>query len=198
MNCISEIKLITLGNSHVGKTSFINRYTENTFSIHIPSTIGIDNKYKIEKLDNNEKIKVTIFDTNGQERFRSISYNMLKNANGVLLFFDVTSRDSFDSIKEWMNNIYNFKDEKFPIVLIGNKIDKNKDERQVLKEEGESEAEKYKIKYFETSCKMDINIKETILYLLSIINKTDDHNDSIKIKPMKKKRIKCCHKNTLN
>ena len=195
MNCIREIKLITLGNSHVGKTSFINRYVENTFSIHISSTIGIDNKDKIEIIDNNEKVKVIIFDTNGQERFKSISFNMLKNANGVLLFFDVTNRDSFDSIKEWMNNIYNFKDEKFPIVLIGNKIDINKDERQVLKEEGESEAEKYKIKYFETSCKMNINIKETILYLLSKIEEPDDRNDSIIIKPMKKHRKKCCQKN---
>ena len=195
MNCIREIKLITLGNSHVGKTSFINRYVENTFSIHISSTIGIDNKDKIEIIDNNEKVKVIIFDTNGQERFKSISFNMLKNANGVLLFFDVTNRDSFDSIKEWMNNIYNFKDEKFPIVLIGNKIDINKDERQVLKEEGESEAENYKIKYFETSCKMNINIKETILYLLSKIEEPDDRNDSIIIKPMKKHRKKCCQKN---
>ena len=195
MNSIREIRLITLGNSHVGKTSFINRYVENTFSIHISSTIGIDNKDKIEIIDNNEKVKVIIFDTNGQERFKSISFNMLKNANGVLLFFDVTSRDSFDSIKEWMNNIYNFKDEKFPIVLIGNKIDINNVERQVLKEEGESEAENYKIKYFETSCKMNINIKETILYLLSIIEKPDDRNDSIIIKPMKKHRIKCCQKN---
>ena len=195
MNSIREIKLITLGNSHVGKTSFINRYVENTFSIHISTTIGIDNKYKIEIIDNNEKVKVIIFDTNGQERFKSISFNMLKNANGVLLFFDVTSRDSFDSIKEWMNNIYNFKDEKFPIVLIGNKIDINNVERQVLKEEGESEAEKYKIKYFETSCKMNINIKETILYLLSKIEEPDDRNDSIIIKPMKKHRKKCCQKN---
>ena len=195
MNSIREIRLITLGNSHVGKTSFINRYVENTFSIHISSTIGIDNKDKIEIIDNNEKVKVIIFDTNGQERFKSISFNMLKNANGVLLFFDVTSRDSFDSIKEWMNNIYNFKDEKFPIVLIGNKIDINNVERQVLKEEGESEAEKYKIKYFETSCKMNINIKETILYLLSKIEEPDDRNDSIIIKPMKKHRKKCCQKN---
>ena len=195
MNSIREIRLITLGNSHVGKTSFINRYVENTFSIHISSTIGIDNKDKIEIIDNNEKVKVIIFDTNGQERFKSISFNMLKNANGVLLFFDVTNRDSFDSIKEWMNNIYNFKDEKFPIVLIGNKIDINKDERQVLKEEGESEAENYKIKYFETSCKMNINIKETILYLLSKIEEPDDRNDSIIIKPMKKHRKKCCQKN---
>ena len=183
-----EIKLITLGNSKVGKSSFILRYTENEFSIHISTTIGIDYKYKYETLDNGDRVKIIIFDTNGQERFKSISYNMLKNANGVLLFYDICDKESFDSIKEWMASIYDIKEKKFPIVLIGNKIDKNED-RVIDTKTGESEAQKYDIKFFEISCKNSTNIKEPILYIISQINGVK--NDGFFLKP-KKKQKKCC------
>ena len=139
-----EIKLLTLGNSKVGKSSFILRYTENEFSIHISTTIGMDYKYKFETLDDGERVKVFLFDTNGQERFKSISFNMLKNAHGVLLFYDITDKESFDSIKEWMKNIYDIKEQDFPIVLLGNKIDKT-EERVIDSKVGESEAQKYNI-----------------------------------------------------
>ena len=101
-----EIKIITLGNSKVGKSSYILRYTENQFSIYISTTVGMDYKYKYETLESGERVKVIIFDTNGQERYRSLSANMLKNAEGVLLFYDITDRDSFESLKQWMIDIY--------------------------------------------------------------------------------------------
>ena len=184
-----EIKLITLGNSKVGKSSFILRYTENEFSIHISTTIGIDYKYQYETLDDGERVKIIIFDTNGQERFKSISYNMLKNANGVLLFYDICDKESFDSIKEWMESIYDIKEINFPIVLIGNKIDKNED-RVIDTKTGESEAQKYNIKFFEISCKNAINIKEPILYLISQISGVKNYKNIV-LSPKKKKK-KCC------
>ena len=185
-----EIKLITLGNSKVGKSSYILRYTENQFSIYISTTVGMDYKYKYETLESGERVKVIIFDTNGQERYRSLSANMLKNAEGVLLFYDITDRDSFESLKQWMLDIYNFKDKNFPIVLIGNKVDRN-EERAVRKDEGESEGQKYNIKFFEISCKNDINIREPILYLISQISKVGPGKEVILLAP-KKKRRKCC------
>ena len=165
MDNFTEFKLLTLGNSKVGKTSFILKYTEDTFTTNTSTTIGIDYKDKYEILKNNQKVKIAIYDTNGQERYKSLSLNYLKKADGILLFYDITDKESFDSIKEWMQSIYDVKDNNFPIVLIGNKIDLE-DERIVTKEEGESESLKYNIKFYETSCKDNINIKESILFLI--------------------------------
>ena len=186
-----EIKLLTLGNSKVGKSSFILRYTENEFSIHISTTIGMDYKYKYETLDDGERVKVFLFDTNGQERFKSISFNMLKNAHGVLLFYDITDKESFDSIKEWMKNIYDIKEKDFPIVLLGNKIDKS-EERVIDYKVGESEAQKYNIKFFEISCKNAINIKEPILYIISQISGGKVKEDNFILNPKREKKKKCC------
>ena len=174
MSYDKEVKILTLGNSKVGKSSYIIRYTDDDFNMNINTTIGIDYKYKIETFED-KKTKVMIYDTNGQERWRSISFNVLKNAQGVLLFFDVSDRESFDSIKIWFESIYQHKDENFPIVLIGNKIDLP--DRAVTKEEGEAEAQKYGKKYFETSCKDGIGINEPLLHLLSILPKEENESE---------------------
>ena len=190
---IREISLITLGNSKVGKSSYILRYTDNRFSMHISTTIGMECMHKYETLESGERVKVIIFDTNGQERFRSISSNMIKRADGVLLFYDITDRDSFESVKDWMLDIYNIKAENFPIVLIGNKIDKEK-ERVVKKEEGEAEALKYNKKFFEISCKNDINIINPILHLISKISDNEHGKEKIRLGPKEKNDKKCCQK----
>ena len=199
MDNFTEFKLLTLGNSKVGKTSFILKYTEDTFTTNTSTTIGIDYKDKYEILKNNQKVKIAIYDTNGQERFKSLSLNYLKKADGILLFYDITDKESFDSIKEWMQSIYEIKDNNFPIVLIGNKIDLE-DERIVTKEEGESESVKYNIKFYETSCKDNINIKESILFLIYKIlgniqeEKDKEKNENIVLnteKHKKKKHRRC-------
>ena len=190
---MKQIRLITLGNSKVGKSSYILRYTDNEFSFHISTTIGLDFKDKIETLDNHESVKIILYDTNGQERYKSISFNMLKNADAVLLFYDITDKESFNSIKDWMQSIYQFKDKEFPIVLIGNKIDKEED-RVVSKNEGESEASKYNIKFYEISCKNSINIREPILHLISITNNRIDKEENFRLNKTKKQKHKnkCC------
>ena len=195
MDNFTQFKLLTLGNSKVGKTSFILKYTEDTFTTNTSTTIGIDYKDKYEILKNNQKVKIAIYDTNGQERFKSLSLNYLKKADGILLFYDITDKESFDSIKEWMQSIYEIKDNNFPIVLIGNKIDL-KDERIVTKEEGESESVKYNIKFYETSCKDNINIKESILFLIYKIlgniqeEKDKEKNENIVLNTKKHKKRK--------
>ena len=195
MDNFTQFKLLTLGNSNVGKTSFILKYTEDTFTTNTSTTIGIDYKDKYEILKNNQKVKIAIYDTNGQERFKSLSLNYLKKADGILLFYDITDKESFDSIKEWMQSIYEIKDNNFPIVLIGNKIDLE-DKRKVTKEEGESESLKYNIKFYETSCKDNINIKESILFLIYKIlgniqeEKDKEKNENIVLNTKKHKKRK--------
>ena len=165
-----KINILALGNTSVGKTSFILKYTENNFrEVHL-STIGIDYKTKIVKLENGKKYKVDFYDTAGQEKYKSIALNVIKNADGVILMYDVTKKESFESISRWMEGIKAQKETNFPIILVGNKIDKE-DERLVTKEDGQNLANKFRIKFFEISNKEGINIEECAL---SIINEIAD------------------------
>ena len=159
-----QIKIMTLGNSSVGKTSFILKYTENSFNEKYASTIGIDYKIKVLKIKE-RNYKLFLYDTTGQERFRSLAYNLIKNADGILLMYDITNKESFQSIPEWIKNIKEKRGNNFPIILLGNKIDLE-EKREVKKEDGEDFAEEHKIKFFEISNKEGINIDEACLTLL--------------------------------
>ena len=157
------IKIMILGNTSVGKTSFIIKYTENTFQEVYLSTIGID--YKIKKLTYNEqKYNLYIYDTTGEERFRSLSFNLIKFTEGVILMYDITNKSSFKSIPEWIESAREHKGENYPIIIIGNKIDLE-ERRKITTEEGENLAKKYGLDFFEISNKEDINIKEAIFTL---------------------------------
>ena len=157
------IKIMILGNTSVGKTSFIIKYTENTFQEVYLSTIGID--YKIKKLTYNEqKYNLYIYDTTGEERFRSLSFNLIKFTEGVILMYDITNKSSFKSIPEWIESAQEHKGENYPIIIIGNKIDLE-EKRKITTEEGENLAKKYGLDFFEISNKEDINIKEAIFTL---------------------------------
>ena len=96
---ITSINLITLGDGQVGKTSLNLRYTNDFFSNNYISTIGIDYKFKNEKLKDGGEINVKIFDTAGQERYRSLAPNFLKKADGIVLVYDITYKKSFEKIK---------------------------------------------------------------------------------------------------
>ena len=143
-----KINIILLGNSEVGKTSFILRYTEDFFQPIYLTTIGIDFKVKNITFSNNKSYKLFFYDTTGQEKYKSISLNLIKNSDGILLMYDITKKKSFESITNWMESIKDIKEESFPIVLVGNKTDL-KDKREVQKEEGKEIATKYGIDFFE-------------------------------------------------
>ena len=160
-----KIIILTLGNSSVGKTSFIQRYTNNTFQISNLTTTGHDMQRKIMKI-NDKTYKVDFHDTQGQERYRAISKNFIKNADGIILMYDITNQTSFDSIAEWMDNIRKAKAEGFPIVLVGNKCDLE-EMRVISKEEGEELAKKYELSFYETSNKDSINIEDSCLDLIN-------------------------------
>jgi Ras-related protein Rab-8A len=160
-NQIYEARVITLGDSGVGKTNFIFRFIDDKFSLNYFSTYGIDTKFKNVKLDNGSEIKFKIFDTAGQERFKSISQNYIKKANGVLLMYDISDEASFNNIENWMQNIQDNSGNKMCIVLVATKCDLV-EERVVSKESGEKLAEKYGIHFYETSSKDNINIEKSI------------------------------------
>jgi small GTP-binding protein len=152
-------KLLTIGESGVGKTCILLRYTDNKFSKHHLTTIGIDFKTKIINYFTH-KIKLYIWDTAGQERFRNIAQQYYHGSDGIFLVFDVTDRVSYDKVTEWMKQIlsYNTKD-KIAIILLGNKIDA--DNRTVTTEEGTNLAKEFGIKYFETSALTNFNLDES-------------------------------------
>ena len=167
-----EINIMLLGNSAVGKTSFIIKYTEETFQDVYLSTIGIDFKVKNITINNKQYI-LSFYDTTGQERFRALSFNMVKNANGIILMYDITNLSSFESIPEWIRNVREIKGKNFPIILLGNKIDDEK-KRKITKEKGEDLAEENNIKFFEISNKEGINIEEAALTLVNEIIKSNN------------------------
>ena len=133
------------------------------------NSIGVDFKLKNIEIDN-KKIKLQIWDTAGQERFRTITTSYYKGAHAILVVYDITEKDSFDHVKNWMADIDKFGKEGVLRVLVGNKCDLEH-LRKVSKEAGQELANKYGIKFLETSAKDTINIDElftnTAKYLLS-------------------------------
>ena len=196
-----EASIITLGDGQVGKTCLIYRYIDNNFSTDYLSTIGIDSKKKMITLENGEEIKVKIFDTAGQERFKSITSNYIKKANGILLTYSITDPKSFENVETWYKSISEDDgNNKLPIVLVGNKADLE-DERNISKDVGIELAKKYGIEnhFYETSCKTGDNVEKAINDLVNQIYKKygnkSTNDTSVKIKKrdckVKKKKKKC-------
>ena len=163
-----DIKLITLGDSHVGKSSLIIKYIDNKFSNVYMSTIGFDLKHKQITLKDGIEAKIMIYDTAGQERFKSLAANYIKKANGILLVYDISEHSTFENIGMWMESITEEKGDKLPIVLVGNKADLT-DERQVTYEEGKKLAEDKGFHFFETSCKDGANVSECFIDLAELV-----------------------------
>ena len=164
-----KLNLFILGNSRVGKTCFLNRYVKNEFEDNHITTVEIDYLNKKTILPNGKKVNLLFYDTAGQERYQTIAANLIKNANAILLLYDITNMKSFEEISKWIESIKDTKGKDFPIALIGNKCDLE-NERVVDKEEGEEVANKNGFLFFETSSKDNINIEESIIALASKIN----------------------------
>ena len=140
----------------VGKTCLLLRYANESFSPTFITTIGIDFKIKNIVLDS-KRIKLQIWDTAGQERFRTITTSYFRGAQGILLVYDVTERQTFLSIRNWVQQIQMHADGNVNKILIGNKADL-KENRVVSTEEGEALAKEFNIRFFETSARQDMNV----------------------------------------
>ena len=173
MSEILTFKILTLGESSVGKTCILRRYVEGQFFKNQISTIGIDFKSKNLKINNHE-IRLKIWDTAGEERFRNITSQYYKGAEGIILVFDLTKKESFDKINDWIKQIkLNTQSDEIAIVLLGNKKDLV-DMRVISFEEGKERAEAFGIKFFETSALDGSGIEDAFLCLSEEIMKKNN------------------------
>ena len=160
------LKLLLLGDSSVGKTSILLKYISNKFDESSISTVGVDYMDKI--IDYNKfKIKLQIWDTSGEEKFRTITKNFYRNADGLLVVFDLTKKESYEHIRSWINEAKENND-KLKTILIGNKLDL-KDERIVAIDVAKQFAEKNNLKYIETSAKDGTNINESFQAIIDLL-----------------------------
>lgn len=154
-----QCKLLMIGDSGVGKTCLLLRYASDSFSPTFITTIGIDFKIKNILLDG-KRIKLQIWDTAGQERFRTITTSYFRGAQGILLVYDCTDRQTFQSIRNWVAQIGMHADVNVNKILVANKCDMPK---AVTTEEGQALADEYGIKFFESSAKQDINVEKAFI-----------------------------------
>ena len=151
-------KVLLLGDSTVGKTCFLLRYCDKTFQEAHLSTIGLDYRLKTMTLQSGKNIKLQIWDTAGQDRFRAITKNYYKGANGIILIYDVTNRQSYENVKNWITQIREEANPNVVIYLAGNKVDVSEEEKVVKTEEGKKIAEEFNLPLYETSAKNGVNI----------------------------------------
>lgn len=200
-------KVLLLGDSAVGKTCFLLRYSDDSFTENHISTIGLDYRLKMINMDNDKIVKMQIWDTAGQDRFRAITKNYYKGAHGIVLMYDVTNSGTFSNIKNWLSQIKENTSDKVKIVLVGNKVDEEH-LRKVSHDEGKRLSEEYKLEFFETSAKNNIRIEDTFGYLTREIYKANSKDtdtgekrksnisiDNKEVDEKTKKKKKCCPKN---
>jgi small GTP-binding protein len=152
------IKALLIGDSTVGKTSIIGKYLDKNFSDKTKNTVGIDFKNIKLKIDE-ENIYLQLWDTAGQEKYRSMTTSYYRGVNIIIIVFDVTNKISFEHVKDWIDNINNFAKMNVIKILVGNKIDLN-DLRVISFDDGKKIADFYSIKYYETSAKTREGIVE--------------------------------------
>ena len=159
MNKESVYKVLLLGDTNVGKTCFLFKYTDNTFHENHIATIGLDYRVKKIKLKNGKEISLQIWDTAGQDRFRAITKNYYKGAHGIVLIYDITNNQTFENVSKWVNQIHEEVSLNVAIFLAGNKIDLE-EKREISYEIGEKLAKELGCTFIEASAKTGVNIDE--------------------------------------
>ena len=171
----AKYKILILGDSKVGKSCFLTRYADKTYQEDYLSTIGMDYKIKNYELENGDIIKLYIWDTAGQDRFRSITSNYYKGADGIILIYDITKQETFNNVRNWITSIKEEAPAKVVLILVGNKVDDEKN-RAVSQSEGEKIADEYNLPFLECSAKSDINVTETFDVLIKKIVEINPKN----------------------
>ncbi|XP_075706795.1 ras-related protein Rab-7b [Rhinoderma darwinii] len=194
-----DLKINIIGPMGTGKTSLLNRYVHKSFQNDYRNTLGAHILTKTIQLEN-KTLKMQVWDTGGQERFRALVSSFYKGSDGCLLVFDVTDEESFSSLETWRTDFMNkiqTPASNFPIIILGNKIDLK--DRQVSRESAASWCEERKVLYFEVSAKDNINVdlafetlaKEALIHYHEC--RESHFTDSIKLTPLKDShRSACC------
>jgi len=164
-------KLLIIGDSGVGKSCLLLRFSDDIFTDSFISTIGVDFKIRTVTIGGT-KIKLQIWDTAGQERFRTITSSYYRGAHGIIVVYDVTDQKSFDNIKKWLKEIDTFAGNLVQKLLVGNKCDLV-NERTVSTESGKALADSLRIPFVETSAKDSTNVEEAFITMAKDIK---DHS----------------------
>ena len=201
-----DLKILLVGDTSVGKTSILSKYIDDIFEEKAISTIGVE--YKVKSIViNGRKIKLRIWDSSGQDRFRSITQSFFRNADGILFIFDLTEINTFEGVKQWLIDSES-NDLSIKKILVGNKVDLI-EKRKVEKEIIDNFVKKRQLKYYEMSAKdgtnIDIVFRELAEMVLSGFSEKDLNeklnNDSLDKKkdgsfiianPGKKTKKNCC------
>ena len=158
---ILEAKIVLLGDVSVGKTSIASRYCKNSFNEHHINTIGGAYQQQKVVLDNGAMIKLHIWDTSGQERFRAMTNLYYRDAQVALLTYDITNESSFNSIDFWIKELkYKVENENMILCLVGNKCDVSQDDRKISTVRGKNFAEENNMIFYETSAKTGEGVKD--------------------------------------
>jgi Ras-related protein Rab-5C len=156
-----EVKICLLGDVNVGKTSIASRFCKNSFNENYINTIGGAYQQQNVVLNNGTKMKLHIWDTSGQDRFRSMTNLYYRDAQVAILTYDVTNEQSLDSLNYWLNELNDKVDqENMLLFLAGNKCDVDSSEKKVPISQGKKFAEDHNMTFFETSAKTGAGVKE--------------------------------------
>ncbi|KAJ1496446.1 P-loop containing nucleoside triphosphate hydrolase protein [Baffinella frigidus] len=160
-------KLLLIGDSGVGKSCLLLRFADDTYTESYISTIGVDFKIRTLELDG-KTIKLQIWDTAGQERFRTITSSYYRGAHGIIVVYDVTDQESFNNVKQWMNEIDRYANDKVNKMLVGNKCDLTS-KRVVDTETAKEFADQLGIPFLETSAKNSHNVEQAFITMAAEI-----------------------------
>ena len=163
------VKVIIIGDSSVGKTNIMSKYLKNQFQENSKATVGVEFGAKLFNI-NGHKIKAQIWDTAWQEKYKAITGAYYKGSKGAFVVYDITRKDTFESIDRWINDLKTTGDPKINIMIIGNKCDLDH-RREVLKEQGEEKSKSFGCAFLETSALSGDNIEKGFEMMISEIFK---------------------------
>ncbi|CAF0782523.1 unnamed protein product [Adineta ricciae] len=160
-------KVVLIGDSSVGKSNLLLRFTRNEFRLDTQSTIGVEFAYK-QIIIEGKKIKTQVWDTAGQERFKTVIPQFYRGSEGALAVFDLTKPESFEHINTWIEELHRHTPADIPIVLVGNKSDLV-DQRKVSQDQAKDLAQRLKVSYMETSALNASNVEQAFITLVKSI-----------------------------
>ncbi|KAI9476134.1 MAG: putative Rab11, partial [Benjaminiella poitrasii] len=152
-------KIVIIGDSGVGKSNLLLRYTSNDFMENSRSTIGVEFATKSIEIENS-LIKAQIWDTSGQERYKAITSAFYRGAVGALLVYDITRKSSFDHVNQWLKELREHTEDHIPLVLIGNKVDLANSDRAISTDDARQYATEANMLFFETSAYNATNVSD--------------------------------------
>jgi len=187
-------KLVLIGDSGVGKSCLLLRFADDAFTESFISTIGVDFRFRTVKIAD-KTVKLQIWDTAGQERFRTITSAYYRGADGIIMVYDVTHRESFEHVREWLKEVERYAAPETCKLLIGNKSDRT--DRAVSDSEGAALAKELGMPFLETSARTSDNVEaafikmaENLIQMRADVEK--ETRDKVSLEPAPTKKTGCC------